>query len=76
MIEPFGIASRDVARDAFVESESRKKAERGGEHSLAMQALFGGSGERGRSIAGVLYPASLRFGKITDKREGAFRDDD
>jgi hypothetical protein len=43
------IARRDVARDAFVETEFREKAERSGETLFSMPALFRDAGEFGRS---------------------------
>src|ERR1700737_4517435 len=49
MVWLLGIARRDVPRDAFVEAEFRKKAERSGETLFAMPALFRDAGEFGRS---------------------------
>jgi hypothetical protein len=58
MIEAFGVASGDVASDAFIESESREQAEGTGQALLAMPAFLfqrgepGGSGKVERVLGG------------------------
>src|SRR5271163_3162812 len=49
MVEPLGIARGDVSCHSFIESELRKKPERGSKHLLAMEALLRGVGKHRRS---------------------------
>src|SRR5580704_829312 len=52
MIVQFRIARGDVSRHAFAEAEFCKQTKCGGEALFAVQAFFGGCGERGRVGSG------------------------